>query len=270
MRDNIEPNQEGKRFHYLKEKPMRKSLFVISLIWINLSVATLAQRTTDTPVTTTIRDYVDVVDPSPLTTPRIPMQIQSDGTAVYRNSSTVKSVILSGGSWDFDAGFNIRNPTRRVYLDFSQPIANTGPGGTSPAPPFNTALIRPWFNSKCYYDGFNMLAMGHGEIVNCGLTANFYNPADGVNYRIIMNPGCPAFTDGCNETNPTSVTCTGVDGSGKCDSWKIEPSGECVTADCSVRKNVIRLAKIVTVKGKQVITNLGDFYMSFEIEVTNP
>ncbi|HSB11728.1 MAG TPA: hypothetical protein VLM38_19725 [Blastocatellia bacterium] len=250
---------------------MRKSLLIALLIFVVLSFAVLAGITDVTPVTTTIRDYVDVGDPYPLSTKRIPMQIQSDGNATYTNSSTLRSVIINAGGWDFDTGFTyIRRPTRRVYLDFSQPISKTGPGGTDPVPPFTTAFVRPWFSSKCYYNGVEMLAMGAGEIVTCGLTGNFANPADGVEYRIIMNPGCPAFSDGCPETNATTVTCTGVDGNGNCNIWTIEPSGPCVTADCSLRKNVIRLAKIATVKGKSVATNLGDFYMSFAIEVTNP
>jgi hypothetical protein len=247
---------------------MRKLLLMLVLICTSFSILA---RTQTTPVTSTIRDYVDVIDPYPLSNPRIPMSIQSDGGGVYTNTSSVYSVILSSASWDFDTGFQyIRKPTRQVYIDFSQPIANTGPGGSNPVPPFNAALVRPWLNSKCYYEGVNMFAMAPGDSVTCGLTGNFNNPADGVNYRIIMNPGCPAFPDGCPETQPTTVTCTGIDSGGNCNSWRIEPSGECVTADCAVRKNVIRLAKIVTVRGQQVITNLGDFYMSFNIGVTNP
>lgn len=250
---------------------MRKSLLVVLLICINLCIAALGRTTSDTPVTTTIADYIDVVDPYPLSTSRIPMQIQSDGAGAYSNSSSVKSVIINSGGWDFDTGFMyIKRPTRRVYLDFTQPIPNTGPGGTNPVPPFTGAFVRPWFNTKCYYEGIEMLAMGAGQVVTCGLVGNFSNPADGLEYRIIMNPGCPAFPDGCNETNQMSATCTSVDGSGKCNRWTIGPSGPCVTADCEVRTNRIRLAKVTTLRGKSVVTNLGEFYMTFAIEVTNP
>src|SRR5262249_48580525 len=120
----------------------------------------------------------------------------------------------------------------------------------------------------CYYAGYDMFAIGLGQTVICGLTVDFYNPADGIPYRIIMNPGCPAFTDGCPEVNPTAVTCTGMDASGKCNQWTIGPSGN--NNQSGVPANVIRLAKITTVKGRQVVENLGDFTMSFNIGITYP
>ncbi|HSE96933.1 MAG TPA: hypothetical protein VLD57_01600 [Blastocatellia bacterium] len=250
---------------------MRKSLFVVLLISISLPFTAVAQRTSDTPVTTTIRDFLDVADPDTGSTERFFMHLQSDGEGVYRNSKSVRSVIINEGGWDMDTGYTyIKAPTRKGYIDFSQPVAGSAPGGADPVPPFIAGVVRPWYNSKCFYDGNRMLDMGEGETFNCGLTISFINPADGGNYRIIMWPACPGFPDNCANTNSTSVTCTGVDGSGKCNRWKIEPGGECVTADCAVRKNEVRLARVTTVKGKDTVTNLGHFYMTFSVEMTNP
>jgi hypothetical protein len=247
---------------------MRKLLFVVLSICFALSLAALAQPSGNTPVTTTIKDYVDVTDPLTGSAQRIPMQIQSDGSGAYKNSKNVESVIQGIGDWVLDTGVNIKNPTRKVFLDFSQPIPGTGPNGGDPVRPFISALVRPRFISKCTDYGFNMLAMGLQQTLTCPLAIGFYNPADGVFHRVIMNPA--SIVTNCPETNPVHITCSGADAAGKCNRWEIEPSGACVTADCSVKRNIVRLVKIVTVRGKEVVTDLGDFYMSFTVDVTKP
>src|SRR6185436_15912833 len=111
------------------------------------------------------RDYVDVVDPATGATQRVPMQVQSDGAGSYKNSKSVISVIQGLGDWEFDTGVTIKTPTRKVFLDLSQPIAGSAPGGANPTAPFVTALVSPRFRSKLSQYGLNMLTIPYGETV---------------------------------------------------------------------------------------------------------
>ena len=75
------------------------------------------------------------------------------------------------------------------------------------------------------------------------------------------------------ETDEISITCTGVDTNNQCNQWLMEPNGAkgCLTQDCSqVRKNIGKLVKVVTVRGKLTEIDQGDFYLSFSFRVTNP
>ena len=87
-----------------------------------------------------------------------------------------------------------------------------------------------------------------------------FDDAAGVRYRLAMNP-LNFF-----ESNPVQINCVTTDASSKCNQWKIEPS---VTQLDGERKNVAKLLKVAT-KPRQTDQDMGDFYMSFTIHVTNP
>jgi hypothetical protein len=212
---------------------------------------------------------------------RIQMQVQSDGGGVYttipgtkRGQFRVRSLINSnGGEWVLDTGIDVTSPTRKAFLDLSHPLAGSGPGGTNPAPPFTTALVEPKLESECWQYGVNMFSIAGGQTVNCPMRIGFYYPIGSSNiYRIFMTPDDRSFNP-YPETDYVNFTCTGVDASSQCNQWRIEPNGAkggCLTADCSVRQNIVQLVKTVTVKGKQTSVDLGDFLMTFSIDVTNP
>ena len=248
--------------------------------FFGLSVA-MAQTSGDVPVTNTIRDFVDWTDPDSGTTQRIQMQVQSDGAGVYttipgakRGQFRVESVIRSnGGEWVLNTGINLTSPTRKAFLDLSHPIAGSGPGGSNPAPPFSTALVQPKLESECWQYGVNMFSIEGGQTVSCPLRIGFYYPIGGSNlYRIFMTPDDRSFNP-YPETDHVNVTCRGEDASSQCNQWRIEPDGEkggCLTPDCSVKQNVVKLVKVVTVKGHPTNVDLGDFLMTFSVDVTNP
>ena len=77
----------------------------------------------DTPVTAIVADAAAAIAPS--------LQIQSDRLGAYTNSNTLTSVIQGIGAWVLDSK-NPRNGTRKLYLDFGQPIAGSGPNGGAP------------------------------------------------------------------------------------------------------------------------------------------
>jgi hypothetical protein len=222
-----------------------------------VSAVLLAAPPGDLPVTSIISDYDSGVAPS--------LQIQSDQQGVYRNTKDVQSIIQKGGDWELDTAYS-RFSTRAVALDFSQPIAGSGPNGGSPvAPPSGPYKVR--FISKCHLYGSNMLTLAANVTTNCPLHLTFN--AAGTAYKIQMNPVAGASV--YPETNYVNVTCIFADSGSPCSQWKIWPSGTYVAADGTVyQRNVAKLVKTVTSKGQTVDVNQGDFYFSFLILVMNP
>jgi hypothetical protein len=69
------------------------------------------------------------------------------------------------------------------------------------------------------------------------------------------------------EVNSVLVKCVATDANSKCNQWKIEPS---VTQFPSgERKNVAKLLKVAT-NPRETDQDMGDFYLSFTIHLTNP
>jgi hypothetical protein len=66
--------------------------------------------------------------------------------------------------------------------------------------------------------------------------------------------------------NWVQITCVATDANSNCNQWKIEPS---VTQLDGERKNVTKLLKVAS-KPNQSDVDMGDFYLSFSIHVTNP
>jgi len=227
-----------------------------------------SQRVSDLPVTSTIQDYQDVTDSTGVPQ-RLWMQIRSDGADGYKNSKTVQSIIQgTAGDWVLDTNY-ATSLTRSIFLDFSKPIIGSGPNGGAPTPPFTVALVRARMISKCHEAGNSMFTIVNGQTVTCPMVASF--SAGSSFYRIHMTPNGDVYP--YPETDNVNITCTGTDVNFKCNQWRVEPNGingGCLTEDCSVRQNVVKLAKVVTVKGKETEINQGDFYMAFSITITNP
>ena len=218
-----------------------------------------AQRSVDTPVTSTIADSVN----------GYAMQIQSDGAGPYTNTKYVESTVQACcGDWELDTNYS-KFSTRNVWLDFTKPVAGTGPNGGNPIAPFASGLAKVRFISKCHLYNVNMFTMPVGVTAHCPLATGF--TYGGATYRLQMNP--LTGVDVNPETDYVNITCTSANASAQCTSWKIEPNGSkggCASADCSVVQNVARLSKLVSSKGQTVSVNQGDFYVAFSITVTNP
>ena len=92
----------------------------------------------------------------------------------------------------------------------------------------------------------------------------------GQNYRIHMNDN--PHTQGYYPwANHVSVTSTGADPAGKCNRWRVAPSGNCLRTDGTVaRGSVGKLVKVTTVNRQTVNVDQGNFSFSFYIDVTNP
>jgi hypothetical protein len=239
-------------------------LLLATLVALGLPFAATAQKPNkppaDLPVTTTVRDADANIAPL--------LQIRSDG-AVYTNTRDVQSIIQGIGDWEMQSDFSTAS-TRTVFVDFSQPIAGSCPSCPNGNPiTLPSRLYGTRFIAKCNQYNNNMFTLPYLATMSCPLYTRVN--VNGQNYRINMNPlsGAQAYYP---ETNYINVTCTGVNSSGQCNKWQIEPSGNYVPAGgtTSVRGNVGKLVKVVTVKGKTTDIDQGDFYFSFSISVTNP
>jgi hypothetical protein len=206
------------------------------------------------PVVVSIEDTEAAIAPS--------LQIRSDGSGVYTNSSVLESIIQSGGDWELNT--NVRGATRRINLDFSQPIAGSGPNGSAPLP-LPTGNYQARFIAKCHLYGNDMLALTAGQTVDCPLMTSFTIGEAG--YHIQMNPRTGAAVYPL--TDFVSITCTGTGADTLCNQWKVEPSGTFPAPDGTWKKrNRAHFYKAVTSKGKTIETHLGDFYFSFQIQMT--
>jgi hypothetical protein len=219
-----------------------------------------AKGNSDTPVISAMADS----DPSIASS----LQLRSDGLGVYQNSSTLISVIQSIGAWEFDSK-NPRNGTRRVYLDFGQPVAGSGPNGGDPVA-VPSALYRVRAIAKCNLVGASMWAIAPGATIACPLHIAFDYAGSG--YAVQMNPNPAGDPEGAPETQFANATCVApASGPGPCTQWKLTPSGSFTAADGSLQyRNVARLIKYVTVRNTTTNVNQGDFYFSFAIGVTKP
>ncbi len=225
-----------------------RRITLAALVMLVPCFGALAAQNTDVPVTTTIEDFEAAIAPT--------LQIQSDGFGSYQNSRDLQSVIQSGsGDWVLDT--NTRTSTRGVKLDFSQPVAGSGPNGGAPIP-LPTGTYKARIITKCHLYGNNLLDLAGGQTVPCPLTIFFDLGSD--SYRIQMNPVTGVYV--YPETNFVNVTCTSS--VTPCSQWKFEPTA--IAPDGSLR-NRANLTKIVTSKGKTTEFNQGDFYFSFSIRM---
>jgi hypothetical protein len=206
----------------------------------------------DTAVTTTL----DGLGADTLPT----LRIQGDQLGAYRNSSSLKSILQSAlGDWELDLLNYNSSPQRKVLIDLRDPVSGSGPNGGAPVAPFAYQLVRARFIAKCAEYGGDMRTIPGGATIYCPLAIAFDDPG-GVRYRLNMNP------NNFPESNPVQITCVATDANSRCNQWKIEPSATQLNGE---RKNVATLLKVAT-KPRQTDQDMGDFYMSFAIHVTNP
>ena len=243
---------------------MRKILlsvhFLTALIVLatNLIFTARASVVTDLPVTSTIDGLG--VNTSPT------LRVQSDQLGAYRNlasgRSRLQSIIQGIGDWELDMLNFDSSPQRKVLIDLRDPVPGSGPGGGAPINPLGAngyQIVRARFICKCTQNGIDTRTMQPNALYLCPMALAF-DDAGGVRYRLNNNPS------NFNETNWVQITCVATDANSKCNQWKIEPSVSQLDGE---RKNVSKLLKVAT-KPNQSDVDMGDFYLSFTIHVTNP
>jgi hypothetical protein len=212
----------------------------------------------DVPVTSTI----DGLGADTLPT----LRVQSDQLGAYKTIGSGKSVSLQSiiqglGDWELDMLNFTSSPQRKVLIDLRDSVPGSGPNGGAPINPFGATgyqTVRARFISKCSENGINFLTMETNTPYFCPLALAF-DDTSGVRYRLAENP------INFSETNWVQVTCLAT-AAGKCNQWKIEPSVFQMNGE---QKNVAKLLKVAT-KPRETDQDMGDFYLSFTIHVTNP
>jgi hypothetical protein len=207
----------------------------------------------DVSVTSMVLDYAADVAPR--------LNVQSDGHGSYLDSKNLISQIQASGDWVLDAR-NAPKSTRRLTVDFVQPIAGSGPGGSNPtAPPAGTYVFR--IIAKCSLYSHSLFNFTAGAVSSCPLHVGF-DASDGKTYAFVMDP-LAAANGPFPETNYATVTCIyPTTGSSACSQWKFTPSGTYIASDGTVKyRNVAKLLEDPT--GAAI--DHGDFYVSFSMIV---
>jgi hypothetical protein len=210
----------------------------------------------DIAVTSTL-NTMGSVTPNPGTNYRV----EGDGNGPYFNAVSSVSSILQGGTtppsrdWILDTN----GSTRTVLVDLRAPVPNSG-----------AKLIFAWQTVptriivKCH-EALNgsFPAIALNQTVSCPMSVRFtYARTD---YRLMMSSGPGSLLDYA-ETNNAQVTCTAaktVNGASQCVAWTIAP----VTQADGTIYNIARLEQFGN-GGKMI--NLGNFYVAFSVNVTNP
>jgi hypothetical protein len=234
-----------------KHLPLIALLLMLAATGLLFRAGAAGKPPADLPVTSSIDG---------LGTDFSPWRIQSDQAGSYRNSSSLSSILQAAlGDWELDMLNFTSTPQRKVLIDFRDPVAGSGPNGGAPTAPFAYQQVRARFISKCSEFGGDMRTIPDGGIIYCPLAVAF-DDASGVRYRLNMN------SNNFPEVNLVQITCSGTNSSAKCNQWRIEPTAIQLNGE---RKNVGKLLKVATRHG-ETDQNLGNFYLSFTIHVTNP
>lgn len=233
-------------------------MLLVALAAVSLAAVAFASKQNsfpDIPVTSTLNVAGDLV-PDPGTNYRI----EGDNYGLYVNGVGSVSSILQGGlnsatrDWVLDTS---TSTTRTVLIDLRAPVPNSGAVQI-----FAWQLVPTRIIVKCHETvSGSFLAIGLNQTVSCPAFVRF--SYGGTDYRLVMSSGPGAVTADYPETNNALVTCAAANASNVCNDWKLQPITQ---ADGSV-KNVARLQKAARGGGW---TNQGDFYMTFNFEVTNP
>jgi hypothetical protein len=207
----------------------------------------------DIPVTSTL-NATGSVTPNPGTNYRI----QNDGNGQYFDGVAGVSSILQGGinsaSRDWILDTRLTTTTRTVLIDLRAPVPNSGAVQIFSWQPVPTRII-----VKCLETlNGSFLAIQLNQTVSCPAAVSFVYA--GTEYRLVMSSGPGVITD-YPETNNVRVTCTSVNASNQCNAWTVLPITQ---ADGTVQS----IARFQTGSKSGKWTNAGDFYMTFNFNLT--
>ena len=233
-----------------------RRIFLVILTAASLAgVATFASKPNsypDIPVTTVL-NITGSIMPDPGTNYRV----EGDGIGSYNDGVASVSSILQGGlnsatrDWVLDTR---SSTTRTALIDMRTPVPNSGA-----VPVFRWEYLPTRIIVKCHEAiSGSFPAIQLNQTVACPDFVRFVFA--GNDYRYVMSSG-PGASVNYPETNNALVTCTAVDASKACNAWTVRP----ITQSDGTVQNVARLERL----GHKGAT-LGDFYVTFSFEITNP
>jgi hypothetical protein len=254
----------------MRTRLVASALLSVALGW-SLTVAAKPAKPAPLSVTSLVQDFATGVAPR--------LQIQSDQLGTYpdHRKTCCVSIITTGpgqggsgkGAGDWELNSWEEKTVRTFYLDFSQPIPGSGPGGGDPiAVPSGRYVANILLG--CELQGNDMLTQAAGSVVMCPLNIEFpYTGSQYHEYRLHMNPGVNGQgTFNYPGTNYVKVTCIFPSSGPKpCSQWTLEPSGVYIAPDMTVKER--NDTELVEVEGGTEVSQ-GHFYFSFQIVVMNP
>lgn len=239
---------------------MKKITLLLIYIVISLPANALVQAappTKATPVTTTVEDFDS--------TTGLTYRLQSDSFSTAANplglyKGGVDSVITEiqpAGDWVLDLN---SSTTRKVYLSFDDPVPYSESGQIASAPFANYQLVTARIISKCSENGILMQNLTPNSApALCPFSIAF--TYGGSSYGFRMN------TNNFPQTEFAQWICLAQNSStGKCNSWRAEPSVIQADGQRKIKGQLIKLAS----SRKETDQLIGMFYMSFAINATNP
>lgn len=187
--------------------------------------------------------------------------IEGDGWGPYYDGiNSVASILQDGtcctfsGDWILDT---TSSPSRTILIDLRQPVPNSGAQQIFAYQYLPTRIIVKAHEAQA--GSFPLMRLN--QTPSCPAFVRFTYA--GTSYRLAMSSGPNAYPDYA-ETNNAQVTCTAVNPStNQCVAWTILP----VTQAGGTIRNVARLQKF---SKSGALTDLGNFYVNFLFNVTNP
>ncbi len=221
---------------------MKKTFLIFTFIatFLALTTGASAQKVKDTPVTSTIKDTDQNLQP---------FLIRSDLSGDYKNGvNSVISRIQSIGDWELDM---LGSPTREIFVNFGEPVPNTNPNNLPP--PFLSDNVPARFLAQCSSDLRN-LALNASQSCRMVIAIDHNSIRYSIRFNSAAFPG----------TGEPLWTCTSVAATtGKCGGWRMEsdPNG--------AGKISGQLLKISTRRNTPDEPR-GKYYFSFRVNVANP
>ena len=203
----------------------------------------------DVSVTSTLNITGDIVS-------KTNYRVEGDsGSGIYDNGVSSVSSILQGssGDWVLDS---TTSKTRTVLVDLRAPVPNSGAKLIFAYESLPTRVI-----VKCHEAITGSFpAMKLNQTLSCPTGISFTYA--GTQYGLIMSSGPNSDVDYV-ETNNLQVTCTAASSTTDlCIGWTITP----IQQAGGTVENIARLRQPL----KGGYANLGDFYLTFRFNVTNP
>jgi hypothetical protein len=238
--------------NFLRKAPAWIAATMLAVAGMGITTkARIAHGYPDIPVTSFLNDSGDA-------TLSTNYRVESDTvSSSYFNGVNSVSSILQGAQntpsrdWILDTR---GSTTRTVLIDLRAPVPNSGATLL-----FAWELLPTRIIVKCHETlSGSFLAIQLNQTVSCPMAVRF--TFAGADYHLAMSSG-PGAVINYPETNDALVTCTAVNASGQCNAWKIFPITQ---ADGTVQ-NVARLESLT-----RGAVGKGDFYLTFNFNVTNP
>jgi hypothetical protein len=203
--------------------------------------------------------------------------IQSDGLGAYHDGvGAVTSFLTTNGyngivwgDWQFGT---LDSTTRKVSIDFLNPISVDSGGTATPIPPFTIKNVIAHVEVKCTQLGYSMILMSALQSIQCPLIVHFFD-SDSSEFRIYAGPNWES------ETTFARVACNTTDSDG-CNDWSIDPipaaidgSGNTIPGMAIGRLVFFGCSACPKNRGGGKVTgdgNRGDYYFKFHFHLMRP